>query len=286
MVDSTNIMFLPENIDLAHSEKYNLSIRLAPNGFSFCIYTYTDTPVFFFQETSLGNKLSYVESIKKIVFDLGFFSNSFNKSSVIVVSPYYTLIPDKFFDSKNIKDIFDFNFHNQAGVVLSEKSLDGEFHVLFNMNEELHSFLSRHLFNPTIHHHSTSLIQSFINLKFDLLNDITDNSNKKDCFLDFNNDYITVVCLSDNQLLTANTFAETNFNNISYYVMGIWEKLGFDQNTDNLYISGKSDTKVCVVNELRNLIRNIEYIELKPGITLTDEQIANVPTDLIATLCV
>ncbi len=279
-------MFLPENIDLANSEKYNLSIRLAPNGFSFCIYTYTDTPVFFFQETSLGNKLSYVESIKKIVFDLGFFSNSFNKSSVIVVSPYYTLIPDKFFDSKNIKDIFDFNFHNQAGVVLSEKSLDGEFHVLFNMNEELHSFLSRHLFNPTIHHHSTSLIQSFINLKFDLLNDITDNSNKKDCFLDFNNDYITVVCLSDNQLLTANTFAETNFNNISYYVMGIWEKLGFDQNTDNLYISGKSDTKVCVVNELRNLIRNIEYIELKPGITLTDEQIANVPTDLIATLCV
>lgn len=279
-------MFLPENIDLANSEKYNLSIRLAPNGFSFCIYTYTDTPVFFFQETSLGNKLSYVESIKKIVFDLGFFSNSFNKSSVIVVSPYYTLIPDKFFDSKNIKVIFDFNFHNQAGVVLSEKSLDGEFHVLFNMNEELHSFLSRHLFNPTIHHHSTSLIQSFINLKFDLLNDITDNSNKKDCFLDFNNDYITVVCLSDNQLLTANTFAETNFNNISYYVMGIWEKLGFDQNTDNLYISGKSDTKVCVVNELRNLIRNIEYIELKPGITLTDEQIANVPTDLIATLCV
>ena len=279
-------MFLPENIDLANSEKYNLSIRLAPNGFSFCIYTYTDTPVFFFQETSLGNKLSYVESIKKIVFDLGFFSNSFNKSSVIVVSPYYTLIPDKFFDSKNIKDIFDFNFHNQAGVVLSEKSLNGEFHVLFNMNEELHSFLSRHLFNPTIHHHSTSLIQSFINLKFDLLNDITDNSNKKDCFLDFNNDYITVVCLSDNQLLTANTFAETNFNNISYYVMGIWEKLGFDQNTDNLYISGKSDTKVCVVNELRNVIRNIEYIELKPGITLTDVQIANVPTDLIATLCV
>lgn len=279
-------MFLPDFIDLAQSEKYSLSIRLAPNGFSFCIYTYTDTPVFFFQETSLGNKLSYVESIKKIVFDLGFFSNSFNKSSVIVVSPYYTLIPDKFFDSKNIKDIFDFNFHNQAGVVLSEKSLDGEFHVLFNMNEELHSFLSRHLFNPTIHHHSTSLIQSFINLKFDLLNDITDNSNKKDCFLDFNNDYITVVCLSDNQLLTANTFAETNFNNISYYVMGIWEKLGFDQNTDNLYISGKSDTKVCVVNELRNLIRNIEYIELKPGITLTDEQIANVPTDLIATLCV
>ncbi|HHU08235.1 MAG TPA: DUF3822 family protein, partial [Clostridiaceae bacterium] len=178
------------------------------------------------------------------------------------------------------------NFDNQAGVVLSEKSLNGEFHVLFNMNEELHSFLSRHLFNPTIHHHSTSLIQSFINLKFDPINDVTDNSNKKDCFLDFNNDYITVVCLSDNQLLTANTFAETNFNNISYYVMGIWEKLGFDQNTDNLYISGKSDTKVCVVNELRNLIRNIEYIELKPGITLTDEQIANVPTDLIATLCV
>jgi|SRR5690554_1099859 len=312
-------MFLPENIDLANSEKYNLSIRLAPDGFSFCIYNYTDTPVFFFQETSLGNKLSYVESIKKIVFDLGFFSNSFNKSSVIVVSPYYTLIPEKFFDSKSIKDIFDFNFHNQAGVVLSEKSLDGEFHILFNMNEELHSFLSRHLFNPTIHHHSTSLIQSFINLKedsnhfedslnqnesendhisensdqinrFDKIDDykkdISGNANNKDCFLDFHNDYFTVVCLSGNQLLTANTFTETNFSNISYYIMGIWDKLGFDQNTDNLFISGKSDSKVYVENELSNLIRNIEHIRLEPRITLTDEQKVIVPTDLIATLCV
>src|SRR5690554_6138828 len=133
-------MFLPENIDLAHSEKYNLSIRLAPNGFSFCIYSNDDPSVFHFQETGLGNKLSYIESIKKIVFDLGFFSNKFNKSSVVVVSQHYTIVPEELFDRKHIRKLFDYNFHNQTGVVLSEKVSDNGYHVIFNMHEELHSF--------------------------------------------------------------------------------------------------------------------------------------------------
>ena len=277
MVDSTNIMFLPENIDLAHSEKYNLSIRLAPNGFSFCIYSNDDPSVFHFQETGLGNKLSYIESIKKIVFDLGFFSNKFNKSSVVVVSQHYTIVPEQLFDSKHIKKLFDYNFHNQTGVVLSEKVLNGEYHVIFNMHEELHSFLTRHLFNPTIHHHSTSLIQNFIYF---------DRKLRHHCFLDFHEDYFTIICFSENELLTVNTFAETNSNNICYLMMGIWEKLGFDQNSDKLYISGKSKSLSEVETELKDLIKNIEYTELDPTVHLTKEQKDAIPTDLIALLCV
>ena len=270
-------MFLPENIDLANSENYNLSIRLAPNGFSFCIYSPTNPSIFYFQETTIGTKLSYLESIKKFVFDIGIFSNSFNKSRIFVVSENYTLVPDQFFDEKLTRELFTFNFHRLEGVILNDKS-QNDYHIVFNIDEEVHSFLIRHLCNPTIHHHSTALIHSFQNIE--------SNQTAKECFIDFHDEYMTVVCFSEKKLLSANTFAETNTLNISYFVMGIWNKLGFDQNLDKLYLSGKIELQNKVEGELNNLIENIEKIELMPVTTLSDEHKKKVPTDLIATLCV
>ena len=269
-------MFLPENIDLANSENYNLSIRLAPNGFSFCIYSPNDTSVFYFQEITIGTKLSYLESIKKFVFDIGIFSNTFNKSNIYVVSKNYTIVPDQFFDQKQIKKLFTFNFQDSEGVILNDKSLN-DYHIVFDLNDEVHSFLTRHLFNPILHHHSTSLIYSFEKLKR--------NPADRECFIDFHDEYMTVVCFSGNKLLSANTFAETNAFNISYFVMGIWDKLGFDQNSDKLYISGNLESQHKVEGELKSLIKNIESIELNPVTKLTNDQMKKVPTDLIATLC-
>ncbi len=271
-------MFLPENIDLAHSENYNLSIRLAPNGFSFCIDSPTDPSVFYFQETSIGTKLSYLESIKKFVFDLGIFSNTYNKSTIIVVSQNYTLVPDKFFDYKHIKELFAFNFYNSEGIILADKSTKSDYNIVFNIDEDVHSFLSRHLFNPTLHHFSTSLIDTF--------RIIGQNSTSKECFVDFHDEYMTVVCFSENKLLSANTFAETNTSNMSYFIMGLWDKLGFDQNRDRLYISGKIDILNKIEGELNKLIKNIERTKLVPDTALTTEQHEKVPTDLIAKLCV
>ena len=271
-------MFLPENIDLANSENYNLSIRLAPNGFSFCISSPTEPSVFYFQETTIGTKLSYLESIKKFVFDLGIFSNTFNKSSIFVVSKNYTLIPEQFYDQKLTRELFNFNFHAPEGVILNDKSYNSDYHIDFNIDEQVYSFLKRHLCNPTFHHHSTSLIYLLQNNEL--------NRTTKECFIDFHDEFMTVICFSENKLLTANTFAETNTSNISYFVMGIWNKLGFDQDIDKLYLSGKIELQQRVEEELKSMIKNIENFELEPVTTLSKEQKQKVPTDLIAILCV
>lgn len=270
-------MFLPENIDLANSEKYCLSIRLAPNGFSFCIDSPFDPSVFYFQDTSIGSKLSYLESIKKIVFDLGVFSNSFNRCSVFVVSQNYTLIPNTYFDQKQSEKLFRFTFHDSDGIILNDKSLN-DYHIVYNLDEDVYSFLVRHLCNPTFHHHSTSLIHSFQKFERNIVD--------KECFIDFHDDFITVVCLSGNRLISANTFAETNSFNITYYVMSIWEKLNFNHDEDKLYLSGKVDLRIKLGDELKNLIRNIENLELTTKMTLSLEDKNRVPTDLIAALCV
>ncbi|NLY25771.1 MAG: DUF3822 family protein [Bacteroidales bacterium] len=271
-------MFLPENIDLAHSEEYNLSIRLTPDGFSFSIHSPADPSVFHFQGTSIGNKLTYIDHIKKLIFDLGFFSQPFRESSVTLVSPYYTLVPAVYHDKGEMKKLFRFNFHEEEGIVLSDASPDGAYHVVFNLDEEVHSFLSRNLWNSSFHHHTTSLLQLF--------EGFSKEEGHKSSFIDFHDTSMTIICFSGEQLLSANTFPVMNAHDTTYFIASVWEKLAFDQRSDRLYLSGNVDSQKAVTDILKKLIRHVENVALKPAVQLTDEERRTLPTDIIAALCV
>lgn len=272
-------MFLPENIDLAYSERYNLSIRLSPNGFSFCIYCPEDPTIFHFQETGIGIKLSYIDNIKKLIFDLGFFSQTFNQVTVTVVSPFYTLVPEIYFDKKRVEEIFRFNFHDTNGIILTDTTPDSEFRTLFNVDEELHSFLSRNLWNPTFHHHSSLLTHLFKSHK-------DEEKGRCCCFTDFHDKYVTIVCFSGDKLLSTNTFQATDPHNATYFIASVWEKLAFDQSSDRLILSGDLDSQSATVDLLRKLIRRVEQVELNPKVILTEVQRRMLPTDILAALCV
>lgn len=271
-------MFLPENIDLAYSERYNLSIRLSPNGFSFCISCPGDPAIFHFQETGLSVKLSYAENIKKLIFDFGFFTQPFNQVTVTVVSPYYTLVPGFYFEKQHSEEIFRFNFHEAKGVILSERTEENNLRTLFNMDEEVHSFLSRNLWNPVFHHHSSLLTHLFISQRKD--------DAGKCCFADFHDKYVTIACFSEKQLLSANTFRATDPHDATYFIASVWEKLSFDQSKDMLCLSGDINTHKTTVDMLRKLIKRVEYMKLNPEVILTEEQNSTLPSDILATLCV
>lgn len=271
-------MFLPENIDLTYSERYNLSIRLSPNGFSFCIYCPSDPSIFHFQETGLGGVLSYTDNIKKVIFDLGFFSQPFNQVTVTVVSPFYTLVPEVFYDKKRAEELFRFNIHEAHGIVISDTASGSSFRTLFNMDQEIHSFLSRNLWNPSFHHHSFLLTRLFESQ--------LDDRKGKCCFTDFHDKHVTVICFSDNKLISTNTFRAIDPYDATYFIASIWEKLSFDQSEDRLFISGDIESQNTTVDLLRKLIRHVEQVELQPKVELTEEQKQTLPTDILAKLCV
>ena len=271
-------MFLPENIDLAHSEKYRLSIRLSPDGFSFYFYSPADPDIFHFQRTNLSNKLTYSENIKKIIFDQGFFTYPFNKTSVVIVSPNYTLVPKQFFDARKSKDIIDFNFHDLNGMSLHDSSESEKYSVVYNMDEGVHSFLSRHLSNPDFKHHTSPLLNFF--------NTYENKKGHKQCFADFHDGYVSMFCYVEERLQSAVTFPANNKPDTTYYIASVWEKLLMDQTKDSLYLCGEIDSHLTVVNDLKRLINNVERVELKPKANLTVEQTQILPTDVITALCV
>lgn len=270
-------MFLPENIDLARSESYDLSIRLTPDGFSFCIHSVSDPSISHYQETGLGSKFSYTENIKRLIFDLGFFSQPFHRTRVTVVTPRYTLVPDPYFDSKKAKQLFAYNFHHAEGTILHEQVPSGKAHLVYRMDEEVHSFLTRNLWNPSFSHLAASLLPLFQGRAAE--------RDQRSCFVDFHDEQISVACFDQDRLLSSNMFPATHPRDTLYYIANVWEKTGYDQTKDALILSGDLHRNEELIKELNELFEQVEELSLTPKTELSDEQQRTLPTDFLAMLC-
>lgn len=270
-------MFLPENIDLAQSEKYNLSIRHTSNGFSFCIYSPSDKSVFHYQTPRISKNLSLLENIKKTFFEVNFFTQPFRKTSVINVSPHYTTIPDAYFDKKRAQNIFEFNIHKKAGKVLSNQLTHPQCHLVHDMDDDVYSFFVRTLCNPSFEHFAIHLIPFF--------SKYGSNSDSKRCFVDFHDEFISIWAFEKENLLSANTFPNNDPFDALYYIVHIAEKLSFNQNTDQLFLSGNLSDNEETVDTLRSLIKNTHKPEINPQIMMAENMKNETPTDILISLC-
>ncbi len=264
-------MFLPENIDLAQSEKYILSIRLTPDGFSFCIFSTFDKAVFHYQETVFSKNLSLIENIKKTFFEVNFFSQPFQKVLVTVVSPRYTTVPENYFDSKYAADIFAFNIHGESGKVLNNFITEGSYRIVFDLDEELYSFLCRNLWNPTFFCYSAQTLPFFAQYKSE--------KGGKRCFVDFHDEMISVACYSGQNLLSVNTYPNSDKFDALYNIVNVWEKQALNQNSDRLFLSGIISDNKEGIDTLKQLIKNVEVLQLSSAETKN-----GIPTDVLLTI--
>ncbi|MDO5523809.1 MAG: DUF3822 family protein [Bacteroidia bacterium] len=261
-------MFLPENIDLAQSEKYILSIRLTPDGFSFCIFLPSDPAVFHYHASVFSKSLSVIENIKKTFFEVNFFSHPFKETRVTVVSPKFTLTPDAYFDKKKAKDIYEFNIHGHSGRVLSNYIAEGSYHILFGLEEEVHSFLCRNLWNPSFFSHAAHTLPFFSRHR----------SQSNRCFVDFHDNMVSTACFSGENLLSANTYLTNDRFDALYNIANIWEKQSLNQNSDLLILSGDLANQKESVDTLKKLIKNVEELTITPKPAVAENAI---PTDIL-----
>lgn len=272
-------MILPHNIDIAQSQKYYLSIRLTPNGFSFSIFSPADASVFFFKEVDFNNNLSVMENVKKIFFEVNLFSQPYRKIFITMVSPHFTLVPEHFFDAKNREDYFkfNFNFNLEKKQVLSCQPRKSDCHIVYNLDSELHAFLYRNLWNPVFLPFTTHLIPFF--------KDYRNEVEAKRCFVDFHDSMVTIVCFDRDRLLSAHTFHTGDTHDTLFGIVNIWEKQPLDQNSDILFLSGDISGNKMSIDILRQLIRNVEEVDIASKIPLNNFD-KTLPTDILLQLCV
>lgn len=266
-------MFLPEDIDLGNAQKYILTVRIKSDGFSFLIQDSSDKDTYTYQETAFVLDESLVNNVQKIIFDLNFLTDSFQQVNVIIVSSTYEQIPKLFFDPKNSKQFFNFTHSIEGGHVLTHQHTSTEFKSLFNINSDLYSFLKRNLTDPVFYLHCGLLTDYF-------QKNIAEE-NKRAAFVHLHDNVADIICFDKNrQFLCAQSYMKEEEENIAYYALNLWEKLGFDQYTDHLYIYGNSPEKE-INTLLGKYIKEVRNIELTNRGTDMEGREYSIPLDVL-----
>lgn len=266
-------MFLPESIDLAHSEKYVLSIRLKPNGFMFSIADPENPKIYCLRETTFSEKENLLTNVQRIVFELSFLTQEYKQTNIVIVSKNYDLIPADYFDKKEMIDLYNFTHFDKANHVLTALYDLQDVVMLYGIDRDLYDFLLRSLWNPTFHHHT-----SLLNNLFEKRNKVKYNT--AGIYLNFHDNLMDVFCFSGSKLLHCLTYENEPEGNLVYFVLKLWERFGFDQLRDCIYITGQASDSV--IEKLEIYVSNVERFDILNGRHLQNEDAEKVPLDLLA----
>lgn len=266
-------MFLPDHIDLGNAQKYNLTLRINSDGFSFLIQDIQRKESYAYQETTFQENSSLLNNIQRIIFDLNFLTDNFNRVNVVIVSSNYELIPNSFFDEKSFANFYKFTHNSNIEHVLASEQPLPECHSIFGLDDEVYLFLMRSLYAPVFYHHSSLLIDYFSSK--------INEDKKNSMFVNFHNNIADLICFNHSGvILHSHTFINENEADLSYYILNIWEKCKFDQLSDFLLIYGYPPGNEIEAT-LGKYVKEVKNIGLIDQLTDFGEKAQSVPLDVL-----
>lgn len=266
-------MFLPVSIDIDHSEKYILSIRITDKGLMFSISDLNDGKNYCLRETAFSPELSVLENVKRIFFELSFFALEYKQVNVVCVSADYDIVPKEFYDFKYSEELYRMVHAQDCDHIQACKQEKQEALTVFGMEAALYEFLCRNLCNPYFTHHASLLI--------DYLSEKGKNiSLSSKMFVYFHDGLCDILCYRQSQLKHCITITEESAINQTYFILKACEQSNFDQYKDDFYIVGDADEEL--VTELSKYIKNIETIGVPSEVFLWNEDALNAPIDLLS----
>ena len=269
-------MFLPDNIDFAQPEKYLLSLRIKPDGWSFSIHEPEIGGEYCFREVSFSKDSDILSNIQRMIFDFNFLSQPFKQTNVVFVSTEYELVPQYLFEKKKKTELYNISHRKKADRILLGTERVQNNLLLYSVDNEIYQFLSRSLFNPQFWHHA-DLLLGYTDRK----NRIADKSAKM--YLNFHDRFLDIVCFdSQAHFMHEISYQNESAKNIVYHILNLWDKCGFDQNKDLMYIiESESPVSEQISPLLRDYIKRIELLGLPSEVEFLGEDGHKTPLDLL-----
>jgi hypothetical protein len=132
------------NLDDISAQHYTLSIRLAPDGFSFFVLNVKEHKVIAFKHSPIDIHQDAVAVALSALRSEEVFSFSFEEVQVLIDFPAVTTVPTSLYKEGNEEELFGLNV--DAGLneyVLSNHSSAYDLEVLFSIPKELYSFFNK-----------------------------------------------------------------------------------------------------------------------------------------------
>lgn len=177
-------------------------------------------------------------------------SRSYRRVNVLVATHRFTLMPLELFEDELSEEVLYFNHprrpHEEVGYnILHSNNLV----VLFGMDRSVSSFLrERH---PEVH------LYAQVSPLLDLFAKKSHLGNTRKMYVHVRREYMDVFCYEQGHLLLGNSYACTEDENRLYYLLYVWNTLGFDQQRDEVHLCGRVGGGDAWVGELKQFVRQV-----------------------------
>lgn len=239
-----------ETIDFSKSEQYTLSIRLSTDGFSFSVFNPLGEGELFFSDRQVEESLSLTANLKQTFREVEWLGHSYRRVNVLMAGKRFTLVPLEFFEDEQAEILFYHNHSKRENeIVLYNILRKNNVVVLFSIDKSARSFLTEQYPEAKFYAQASSLIEYF-SAKSRL-------GNSRKMYAHLRQSAVDLYCYDRTRLLLANSFECRQTPDRVYYLLYIWKQLGFEQERDELHLTGDLSDKEVLLGELRKFIRQV-----------------------------
>lgn len=257
-------------LDFTKSEQYSLSIRLRPDGFSFYVTDPNQFGSCFEKHIKLPEEGNHVENIKKAIFDESYLLLSYRNVTVLSEALSYQLIPDDFFDRETMEELYYLGRKASLDKKLMFNHLRrNQYHLLFEMEADLFSFLTRTFGINRVYAHIAPLLEYYIKKS---------KTASSLMYIHLNPSGTDISVYKQGVLQVSVNHRIEELNDYLFHILSVWEALEMDQENDELFICGENPHFNELKSLLKRYIHKVSRMSAPVSLTLKEEN--NIPLEI------
>jgi hypothetical protein len=241
-----------KEIDLKKSEQYILSIRLSADGFSFSIHHPQNEDVSY-TSYAVNSSYSMTANVKKMLATMEELGHSYQAVNILIDTPRFTLVPFDLFEDEQTEEFFHLNFPKKENeTILCNILGKNNVALLFGVDKHTHQLLAEQFPNARIFACISPLLEYF--------HTRSREHDTKNLYAHFHGNRMEVFAFEKGKLLLTNTFPCKHTPDKVYYMLYIWQQLGFSQEKDQIYLSGGTNIGKDLPTELSKFLRQVTLL--------------------------
>jgi hypothetical protein len=251
-----DIRFIDETLDINKTAGYHLSIQAGLDGFTFVIFDPSGYKYIALKHYGFGKEIpeyKYPDTLQKLLATDEFLQKEFLSIYCIWNNPRTTLLPAILFEKEKLRQYFEFN------QVLND---------LDELHANLIKSLDAYLIFPVHHEIANVLIRQYPTLKFfnqasPFIEHAMHHSvrGSDSVHLNIHDGFFDILVIRNNTLVLHNTFNWRYGQDLTYFIMNVYDKVSLDPSAIPVHISGMVEKNADKINWLRKFIRNIHFPE-------------------------
>lgn len=253
----TDFSFTDDSFDYNITTSYFLSIRIAPDGFSFCTLDPVINKFIQIQHIKFDKKRSLIEQVEECFVKYGKLNLPYKKTLILVPSLQSTLVPSAIYmeEEKDTWMTFTNNVERENNTIISTKIKLADAVHLFKIKNEIKELMNKQFQEPMFIHPHSPIIES------NLSTNLTDGDNKL-LFLNIESNYVDILVFGNNNLQLCNTFTIKSGNDFIYFTLFVFEQMKINVANVSVIVSGQHPNFDEMLNHLRKYIKNVQSAKL------------------------